>query len=98
MKKAISKINPFRYAKKLHIGYIWLIAVLLLLVVGVICSGAKVYKYSPILSVVSYSLAAISLNEHLYSVHTVDLLQTTNNLIQLWRNYLMNNSNLYQTL
>ena len=61
MKKAISKINPFRYAKKLHIGYIWLIAVLLLLVVGVICSGAKVYKYSPILSVVSYSLAAISL-------------------------------------
>ena len=44
MKKAISKINPFRYAKKLHIGYIWLIAVLLLLVVGVICSGAKVYK------------------------------------------------------
>lgn len=45
MKKAISKINPFRYAKKLHIGYIWLIAVLLLLVVGVICSGAKVYKY-----------------------------------------------------
>ena len=37
-------------------------------------------------------------NEHLYSVHTVDLLQTTNNLIQLWRNYLMNNSNLYQTL
>lgn len=41
MKKAISKINPFRYAKKLHIGYIWLIAVLLLLVVGVICSGAK---------------------------------------------------------
>ena len=49
MKKAISKINPFRYAKKLHIGYIWLIAVLLLLVVGVICSGAKVYKYSPIL-------------------------------------------------
>ena len=25
MKKAISKINPFRYAKKLHIGYIWLI-------------------------------------------------------------------------
>ena len=61
MKKAISKINPFRYAKKLHIGYIWLIAVLLLLVVGVICSGAKVYKYSPILSVVSYSLAVISL-------------------------------------
>ena len=61
MKKAISKINPFRYTKKLHIGYIWLIAVLLLLVVGVICSGAKVYKYSPILSVVSYSLAAISL-------------------------------------
>lgn len=61
MKKAISKINPSRYAKKLHISYIWLIAVLLLLVVGVICSGAKVYKYSPILSVVSYSLAAISL-------------------------------------
>ena len=61
MKKAISKINPSRYAKKLHISYIWLIAVLLLLVVGIICSGAKVYKYSPILSVVSYSLAAISL-------------------------------------
>ena len=61
MKKAISKINPSRYAKKLHISYIWLIAVLLLLAVGVICSGAKVYKYSPILSVVSYSLAAISL-------------------------------------
>lgn len=58
MKKAISKINPSRYAKKLHISYIWLIAVLLLLAVGVICSGAKVYKYSPILSVVSYSLAA----------------------------------------
>ena len=32
MKKAISKINPSRYAKKLHISYIWLIAVLLLLV------------------------------------------------------------------